>query len=419
MFAQGLAALLLLLSADRPNGHHGRRQFGLKSEADRINEIARRAAIPNATVQKIRFMRTSFCFCRPKFRPKMPRNTQAATRPPHRYSMAEPQPIPPAFNIVAVVQSGRLQYEALLLAASLRATNPGFAGKLYLAEPQPGKLWPRDPRVTDPVVRDMLERLGATFLPFESRVFGQAYPHGNKIEALTALPDAPFLFLDTDTLITGDLGSVGFDFSKPAASMRREGTWPVIELYGPGHAEIWKSLYDRFGLTFDDTLDLMQPDNYWQRFLYFNAGWFFHASPQQFGARFLAYAQSIRDDRPEPLIVQEIYPWLDQIALPLVIHSFGGGRPGPALAGLDGDVTCHYRTLPLLYARESDRVVEVLEQVAGQKELRRILRDFEPVKLMVYQNRGRKARAFFDRADLPRREQAIRFVLKREGLWLR
>ena len=64
---------------------------------------------------------------------------------------------------------------------------------------------------------------------------------------------------------------------------------------------------------------------------------------------------------------QEIYPWLDQIALPLVIHSFGGGRPGPELAGLDGDVTCHYRTLPLLYARESDRVVEVLEQVAGQK----------------------------------------------------
>ncbi len=333
--------------------------------------------------------------------------------------MADNTSLGQAFNILAVVQSGRLQYEALLLAASLRATNPNFAGKLYLAEPQPGKLWPRDPRVTDPAVRAMLESLGATFLPFESQVFGQAYPHGNKIEALTALPDAPFLFLDTDTLVTGDLASVGFDFTKPSASMRREGTWPTLELYGPGYSEIWKSLYDRFGLSFEDTLDLTQPDNYWQRFLYFNAGWFFHTSPQAFGARFLEYATSIRDDRPEPLIVQEIYPWLDQIALPLVIHSFGGGRPGPELAGLDGAVSCHYRTLPLLYARESDRVVEVLEQVAGQKELRRILRDYEPVKLMVYQNRGRKARAFFDRDDLPRREQAIRFVLKREGLWLR
>lgn len=333
--------------------------------------------------------------------------------------MIEPGPSRQVFNIVAVVQSGRLQYEALLLAASLRATNPDFAGKLYLAEPQPGKLWPRDPRVTDPAVREMLESLGATFLPFDSHAFGHAYPHGNKIEALTALPDAPFLFLDTDTLVTGDFGNVGFDFGKPSASMRREGTWPTLELYGPGYAEIWKSLYDRFDLTFDDTLDLTQPDNYWQRFMYFNAGWFFHASPQDFGNRFLAYAKSIRDNRPDPLIVQEIYPWLDQIALPLVIHSFGGGRPGPELAGLDGDVTCHYRTLPLLYARESDRVVDVLEQVARQKDLRRILRDFEPVKLMVYQNRGRKARSFFDRNDLPRREQAIRFVLKREGLWLR
>jgi hypothetical protein len=73
----------------------------------------------------------------------------------------------------------------------------------------------------------------------------------------------------------------------------------------------------------------------------------------------------------------------------------------------------------LLYARESDRVIEVLEDICAPKEMRRLLRDFEPVKLMVYQNRGKKVRALFDQADLPRRERAIRFVLKREGLWLR
>ena len=324
-----------------------------------------------------------------------------------------------AFNIVAVVQSGRLQYEALLLAASLRATNPGFAGTLYLAEPQPGPLWPREPRVTDAGVRDMLESLGAVFLPFASQVFGNSYPHGNKIECLAALPDQPFLFLDTDTLITGSLESLGFDFARPSASMRREGTWPVPDLYGPQYSDIWGALYDRFGLDMLPTIDHAQPENYWRRFMYFNAGWFFHASPAAFGARFLAYAQDIRDNRPDALICQEIYPWLDQIALPLVIHSFGGGRPGLALAGLDGDVTCHYRTLPLLYARESDRVVQVLEEVAGRQEMRRLLRDYEPVKLMIYQNRGRKIRALFDRADLPRREQAIRAVIKREGLWLR
>ena len=333
--------------------------------------------------------------------------------------MTDFNPARPAFNIVAVVQSGRLQYEALLLAASLRATNPDFSGKLYLAEPQQGGAWPKSVAVSDDTVRGMLTDLGAEFLPFPARHFGQSYPHGNKIEALAALPDAPFLFLDTDTLITNNFDAVGFNFTKPSASMRREGTWPAQELYGPDLAATWRALYDRFGLTFEDTIDPSQPANYWQRFLYFNAGWFFHQSPQAFGQRFLDTALAIRDDRPEALVCQEIYPWLDQIALPLVIHSFGGGRPGPALAGLDGAVTCHYRTLPLLYARESDRVVEVLEAVAGQKDLRRILRDHEPARLMIYQNRGRKVRALFDRDDLPRREQAIRFVLKREGLWLR
>ena len=324
-----------------------------------------------------------------------------------------------AFNLLAVVQSGRLQYEALLLAASLRASNPGFAGRLFLAEPQQNALWPTNPAVTDPAVRALLTALGAEFLPFQARVFGQAYPHGNKIEALAALPDAPFLFVDTDTLITGDLASVGFDFDRPSASMRREGTWPVPGLYGPDHAAIWKGLYDHFGLDFASSLDTAQPEDYWQRFLYFNAGWFFHQSPQAFGARYLDYACEIRAMAPDLLVGQELYPWLDQIALPLVIHAFGGGRPGPGLAGLDGDVTCHYRSLPLLYARESDSVVAVLEEVAGAKDLRRILRDHEPARLMIYQNRGRKVRALFDRADLPRREQAIRTTLKKAGLWLR
>ena len=324
-----------------------------------------------------------------------------------------------AFNIIAIAQSGRLQYEAVLLAASLRAHAPGFAGTLYLAEPQPGPRWKGDPRVTDPEVRALLADLGAVFLPFENKVFGQDYPYGNKIEALVALPDAPFVFLDTDTLIMGDIGAVPFDFTRPAASMRREGTWPVLELYGPGYDEIWGSLYAKFGLDMATTLDLDQPAGYWKRYMYFNAGWFFGQSPQQFGARFLKYAAAIRDDRPRELVVQELNPWLDQVALPLVIHSLGGGRPGAELSGLDGDVTCHWRALPLLYARESDRVVEVLEAVAAPNTVKRVLKDYEPFKKLIYQGKGALVRAMFDRADLPRREQMLRNRIKAEGLWFR
>lgn len=325
----------------------------------------------------------------------------------------------PAYNILCIGQAGRLEYEAVLLAASLRATNPDFPGRLFIAVPQPGPMWRENPAITDAATLALLMELGATILPFESRAFGSSYPYGNKIEALLALPDEPFLFLDTDTLITGPLSSLAIDFSRPSASMRREGTWPLIELYGPGYAEIWSALYDRFGLDFASSLNLSHPDEYWQRYLYFNAGWFFHESPQRFGALFLTYAQEIAANPPPELAIQPMQPWLDQIALPLVIHALGGGRPGPGLAGLDGDVTCHWRTLPLLYARESDQVVDLLEKIAAPNQIKKVLRGYLPFRKMLYQGKGQDARALFDRADLPRREQTIRNTLKREGLWLR
>jgi hypothetical protein len=323
------------------------------------------------------------------------------------------------FNIVAIGQAGRLQYEAVLLAASLRANAPGFRGKLFIAEPQPGPLWNGDPRIQDVAVRGLLANLGVTFLPFENKVFGQSYPYGNKIEALAALPDEPFVFLDSDTLVTGPIDAVPFDFARPSASMRREGTWPVIELYGPSYADIWGSLYAKFGLDFASSLDLDQPDGYWQRYLYFNAGWFFHASPRAFGEKFLRFAKEIHDDRPKELVVQELHPWLDQVALPLVIHALGGGRPGGELSGLDGDVTCHWRALPLLYARESDRVVEVLEAVAAPNPVKKVLKTYVPFQKLIYQGKGAQVRAMFDRNDLPRREQMLRNRIKAEGLWFR
>ena len=327
---------------------------------------------------------------------------------------------PDRFNIMAVVQAGRLQYEAILLAASLRHTNPDFKGRLLLAEPQMNHRWDTNPSVVNPEVRACLEMLGAEFVPFKNQVFGAGYPYGNKIEALGALPKGePFLFLDTDTLITGDLSKVPFDFDRPTASMKREGTWPTIELYGPGYSAIWKSLYDKFGLDFESSLDLSQPDEYWQRYLYFNAGFFYHRCPHEFGARFLKFAQQIRDDGPDEIVCQVLKPWLDQITLPLVVHSFNGGRQPDVSGPMDHDVTCHYRVLPLLYARERDHVVDVLEEVSAPNKIKKVLKQYEPMRRIIFQGKGRKARAMFDRDNLPRREQAIRNQLKRNKLWLR
>lgn len=329
--------------------------------------------------------------------------------------MAATQP----FNIMIVGQAGRLQYEALLFVTSLRTYAPEFNGKIIVAEPQDGPLWDRDPRMSSEI-KDALITMGAEVRPFASKHFGQSYPQGNKIEGLQVLPAGqPFVFFDSDTLITGDIGQVLFDFNHPAASMNRTATWPVEELYWPGYTAIWKSLYDRFGLDFESSLDPGQPDEYWEKYLYFNAGWFFGADPAVFGQRFAEYAVSIRDNPPPEMIIQPLDPWLDQVALPLVVHALGGGRPGPDLAGLDGEITCHYRALPLIYARGTDAQIAILEEVSAPNKVKKLLKQHEPFKRMIYQGRGHKVRAMFDRNDLPRHEKALRNKIKSAGFWMR
>ena len=324
------------------------------------------------------------------------------------------------FNIVIVGQAGRLQYEAILFAASLRRFSPSFKGRLFVAVPQAGPAWDHDPSIRQSDVLTALEELGAEILAFESRVFGQSYQYGNKIEALLAMPEGePFVFFDTDTLVLDDITSVPFDFNRPTASLRREGTWPKIELYGPGYSAIWKSLYDRFGLDFESSLDPAWPDEFWRRYLYFNAGFFFYKCPRAFGTRFVTYARSVRDNPPPELVCQSLNPWLDQVVLPLVIHGLRGGRDTLPDGMLDGSVTCHYRLLPLLYAREDDAVVEALEEVAAPNKIKKVLKAYEPMKRMIYQKRGHKVRALFDRDNLPRKEQAIRNRIKSEGFWMR
>lgn len=323
------------------------------------------------------------------------------------------------FNVLICAQGGRLEYEAVLFAASLRDTNPDFAGRLFVAVPSPGPNWPNAPQISAPI-EDLLVQLGAEIVPFENKVFGASYPYGNKIEGLQVLPAGePFVFFDTDTLITGDLSGVPFDFDRPSASLRREGTWPEIELYGPGYNEIWKSLYDLFDLDFESSLDLSQPDEYWQRYLYFNAGFFYYKCPKVFGETFTHVAATIRDTPPEPLVCQSLNPWLDQVALPLVIHSLGGGRDTLPPGYLDGDVSCHYRMLPLLYARESDAVVETLERVTAPNKIKKVIKAYDPIRRMIFQKRGHKVRALFDQENLPRKERQIRNTIKREGFWMR
>ena len=87
------------------------------------------------------------------------------------------------FNVMIVGQHGRLMYEAILFAASLRHSDPGFSGRLIIAEPQQGPPWDNNPTIHNDAVRTLLtDEFNAEILPFETLHFGQSYPYGNKIE---------------------------------------------------------------------------------------------------------------------------------------------------------------------------------------------------------------------------------------------
>ena len=79
---------------------------------------------------------------------------------------------------------------------------------------------------------------------------------------------------------------------------------------------------------------------------------------------------NIRNNPPPELEVQNLNPWLDQVALPLVIQSLGGGRDTLPDGYLDRKVSCHYRALPLLYARENDDIVTCIETVAAPNKIK-------------------------------------------------
>ncbi len=318
-------------------------------------------------------------------------------------------------NILIVAQDGRLQYEALLFAASLRHFPENRALRLVVAEPQPGPHWPDDPRMTRPAIRRELRALGAEIVALHTTTFGARYPQGNKLEALALLPrDEPFAFFDTDTLVTGRLDDV--TAAPPTASGVVEPTWPRETLYGPGFAAIWGALYARFGLDMAPTLDTRHPDTDWRRYMYFNAGWFTGPCPHRLGTRLLDYARALEHDPPRALATQALYPWLDQIVLPLAIAAEGGGRRD---TGLDGARTLHYRALPMLYAHGSDHAVATLEAVTGAPHLWDIFNQHVAFRRMVFKQQGRALRARVDRAAPPFTYWGRQKQIMDAGYWVR
>lgn len=213
-------------------------------------------------------------------------------------------------NIVFVCQKGELEIKSLLLAWSLRKTH-GKDVRLIAAIPQ-YKDWGTIREETYSIFDD-LEVERKEFFPS----FGEAYPIGNKISAMRLLPpNEPGCFCDSDMLslshwVIEDVLAENLSAAKPADLS----TW--------GNPAKWKAVYDsiiapipirRVRLTVSQTLS----------FPYFNAGFIASSRPTDLASLWNDYAHRLDSD---DLDIENKYPWLDQISLPIAMQELGSWRP--------------------------------------------------------------------------------------------
>lgn len=278
--------------------------------------------------------------------------------------------MPPRFNVVLVAQAGRIGYEALLCAASLRRFHAAADLPIVVGTPRNGPLWKADPTITDAVLRAAFEWYGCTVLEFANDDFGSLAPAMNKACAIAQLPrDEAFLFLDSDVIATEPIDPAAYDFARPVL---REATlpWPVVGPDTPSAGEIWRSLYRAFGLDHEASCDQSVGDDHPQRYPYYNAAMFYHATAGRFADTMLAMARRVQHDPPIELTGQERSPWLDQIVLPLAYSGLGVPRRREQRTDLKR--LCHYQ-FPCFLLVQYDHAVKSFAEMCRDEFLVSVL----------------------------------------------
>ena len=87
--------------------------------------------------------------------------------------------------------------------------------------------------------------------------------------------------------------------------------------------------------------------------------------------------------------------------------------------GFSMDGTRATIVLSRCYARESDAVVTLLEELTSPDHVKSVLDNHPPYQRLIYERHGLRLRQMFDQSALPQTEQMIRKTIKQTGLWLR
>lgn len=218
-------------------------------------------------------------------------------------------------NLFFIVDIGKLEAQAILLATSLHKHNEGcFNIYAYV---------PRDSLDgLSPITREVLSLAEIELVTFDvpPETWKKPYPHGNKILAARLHRAGRWsAFLDTDLICTKQLDLTQIKRSN-AVSVAPEGT----PTWGYG-TDRWQRVYDHFDLAFPSETIRMARRKRVEFVPYFNAGFVLFEDgvlkkpDKGFGDLWLDTAREIDFNCPVALK----RPWLDQISLPVTLKRFG------------------------------------------------------------------------------------------------
>lgn len=203
-------------------------------------------------------------------------------------------------SVSFVCQSGRLEAQGVLLAASLRHHHPTLA--LYAAVPD----------TLSTAAQSALHALAVQCVPVTNPV-ADDYPIGHKVAALGAGgAEGLRLFLDSDILCLQPLPWHHLADCAFAAKAADVATF--------GSDNIWQTLYRRFGLVLP-TQRVAATVSGALMYPYFNAGMVATTQAQRLSVAWATLCRDINDMTD----VEPRRPWLDQIALPLALARLGLG----------------------------------------------------------------------------------------------
>lgn len=206
--------------------------------------------------------------------------------------------------ILFVVHKGKLESQALLLAASLRFYNEDTFDLIACIPTQSGGI----ASGVSESVRTQLGHLNVQFVEVDNPI-GSEYLIGNKLNCLSATSHNTRTFLDTDMVCISPL-------QLPQLQEREIAVKPADRKTYGWSDEQWEKAYLRYAdyrLTEQDQLmstcfrELMWP--------YFNAGLIHISGCPEFSQTW----SNISKELDEDVAFQNKRPWLDQLSLPLAI----------------------------------------------------------------------------------------------------